>query len=208
MSLKQKTKNFRVWIGDPGGNFFFFSFIFLGVFVYIVYLCRPPEASTWCCVIPGGYPPQDWQSLPCAREELDLNPGLLICSQVCYHWATSPPKLSHFSSPLSHLSSKVEERWPRWKLMMRKTVGQKSGATVPLKKSCYCASFVKASTATSYVFTLWWWGNSFILFTVRLQLCSCTNGITISILFIGFVSIKEQIKWRVYINKYYMYSYI
>ncbi len=48
-------------------KYFFFSFIFLWVFVYIVYLCRPSEASTWYCVIPGGYPPQDWQSLPCAE---------------------------------------------------------------------------------------------------------------------------------------------
>jgi hypothetical protein len=69
---------------------FFFSFIFLWVFVYM-YLCRPSEASTRCCAIPGGYPPQGWQSLPCAGEELDSNPGLLICSQVRYHWATSPP---------------------------------------------------------------------------------------------------------------------
>jgi hypothetical protein len=43
------------------------------------------RASTWYCVIPGGYPPQDWQSLLCAGEELDLNPELLICSQVSYH---------------------------------------------------------------------------------------------------------------------------
>ncbi len=61
--------------------FYFFSFRFLWVFVYL-YLCRPSEASTWYCVIQGGYPPQDWQSLPCAGEELDSNPGLLICSQV------------------------------------------------------------------------------------------------------------------------------
>ncbi len=52
--------------------------IFCGVFVYMEYLCRPSEASTWYCAIPGGYPPQDWQSLPCAGEELDSNPGLLI----------------------------------------------------------------------------------------------------------------------------------
>ncbi len=71
----------------------FFSFTFLGVFLYIVYLCRPSEASTWYCVIPGGYPPEDWQSLPCAGEELDSNPGLLICSQMRYHWATSPPSI-------------------------------------------------------------------------------------------------------------------
>ncbi len=74
----------------------FFLFMFKGFCVYIVYLCRPPEASTWYCVIRGGYPPQDWQSLPCTREELDSNPGLLICSQVRYHWATSPP--DHLSS--------------------------------------------------------------------------------------------------------------
>ncbi len=59
--------------------------------MYIVYLCQPSEASTWYCVIPGGHPPQDWQNLQCAGEELDSNPGLLICSQVRYHWATSPP---------------------------------------------------------------------------------------------------------------------
>ncbi len=72
----------------------FFSYIFLGVFVYIVYLYCPSEASTWYCVIPDGYPPQDWQSLPCAGEELDSDLdsdlGLLIWSQVRYHWATSP----------------------------------------------------------------------------------------------------------------------
>jgi hypothetical protein len=50
---------------------FFFPIYFLEVFVYIVYPCRSSEASTWHCVIPGGYPPQDWQSLPCAGEELD-----------------------------------------------------------------------------------------------------------------------------------------
>ncbi len=58
--------------------FFSFSYIFVGVFVYMEYLCRPSEASTRYWVIPGGYPPQDWQSLPCAGEELDSNPGLLI----------------------------------------------------------------------------------------------------------------------------------
>ncbi len=97
----------------------FFSYIFLGFFVYMDYLCLPSEASTRYCVIPGGYPPQDWQNLPCAGEELDSNPGLLICSQVCYHWATSPPSietpllliepplllLSHLSSLKSHLST-------------------------------------------------------------------------------------------------------
>jgi hypothetical protein len=80
---------------------FFFSYIFLGFFVYM-YLCRPSEASTWYCVIPGGYPPQDWQSLPCAGEELDSNPGLLICSQVRYHWATSPPLLLIWVSGPTH----------------------------------------------------------------------------------------------------------
>ncbi len=69
----------------------FFSYIFLGFFVLTEYLCRPLEASTGYCVIPGGYPPQDWQNLLCAGEELDSNPGLLICSLVHYHWATSPP---------------------------------------------------------------------------------------------------------------------
>ncbi len=66
--------------------------------MYIVYLRRPSEASTWYCVIPGGYPPQDWQSLQCTGEELDSNPGILIFSQVRYFWATSPPSLSHLSS--------------------------------------------------------------------------------------------------------------
>jgi hypothetical protein len=36
---------------------FFFLYIFR-FFVYTVYLCRPSEASTQYCVIPGGYPPQ------------------------------------------------------------------------------------------------------------------------------------------------------
>ncbi len=53
--------------------------------MYMEYLCRPSEASTQFCAIPGGYPPQDWQSLPRTGEELDSNPGLLICSQVRYH---------------------------------------------------------------------------------------------------------------------------
>ncbi len=79
--------------------------------MYIEYLCRPSEASTWYCVIPGGYPPQDWQSSPCAGEELDLNSGLLICSQVCYHWATSPPK--------SHLSSSSTSGARSWVLVFR-----------------------------------------------------------------------------------------
>jgi hypothetical protein len=48
-----------LWLID-----FFFLYIFIGFCVY-VYLCRPSEASTRYCVIPGGYPPQDWQSLPC-----------------------------------------------------------------------------------------------------------------------------------------------
>ncbi len=60
----------------------FLSYIFLGFFfVYTEYHCRPSNASTRYCAIQGGYPPQDWQSLPCAEEELDSNPGLLICSQ-------------------------------------------------------------------------------------------------------------------------------
>ncbi len=46
-----------------------FSYIVLGFFVYTEYLCRPSEASTRYCVILGDYPPQDWQSLPCAGEE-------------------------------------------------------------------------------------------------------------------------------------------
>jgi hypothetical protein len=73
-----------------------FLYIFGGFCVYVLYLCRPSEASTRYCVIPGGYPPQGWQSLPCAGEKLDLNPGLLICSQVRYHWATSPPNITRF----------------------------------------------------------------------------------------------------------------
>jgi hypothetical protein len=45
-------------IGFYQGDDIFFSFIFLWVFVYM-YLCRPSEASTRYCAIPGGYPPQD-----------------------------------------------------------------------------------------------------------------------------------------------------
>jgi hypothetical protein len=45
----------RGWTSD----LFFFSYIFLEVFVHTEYLCRPSEASTRYCVIPGGYPPQD-----------------------------------------------------------------------------------------------------------------------------------------------------
>ncbi len=46
------------------------------------YLCRPSEASTRFCVIPGGYPPQDWQSLPCAGEELDSNSELEFLNKM------------------------------------------------------------------------------------------------------------------------------
>jgi hypothetical protein len=57
----------------------FFSFIFLGFFcVCTEYLCRHLVASTRYCAIPGGYPPQDWQSLPCAGEELGSNPELVF----------------------------------------------------------------------------------------------------------------------------------
>jgi hypothetical protein len=48
------------------GKKFPFRFIFLGFFVYFVYLCRPSEASTCYCAIPGDNPSKDWQSLPCA----------------------------------------------------------------------------------------------------------------------------------------------
>ncbi len=59
---------------------FFFLHIYSGIFVYTEYLCRLSEASTRYCIIPGGYPPQDWQSLPCAGEELDSNPADTIYS--------------------------------------------------------------------------------------------------------------------------------
>jgi hypothetical protein len=39
-------------------SYSFFFLFFKGFFVYM-YLCRPSEASTQYCVIPGGYPPQD-----------------------------------------------------------------------------------------------------------------------------------------------------
>jgi hypothetical protein len=39
-------------------NYFFFLYTFRFFFVYTVYLCRPSEASTQYCVIPGGYPPR------------------------------------------------------------------------------------------------------------------------------------------------------
>ncbi len=74
--------------------------------MYNEYLCRPLEASTQYCAILGGYPPQDWQSLQCAGEELDSNPVLLICSQVHYHWATSPPNWA--TSPPQLLSTHIQ----------------------------------------------------------------------------------------------------
>jgi hypothetical protein len=37
-------------------EFFLYAFI---DFLCILELCRPSEASTWYCPIPGGYPPQD-----------------------------------------------------------------------------------------------------------------------------------------------------
>ncbi len=58
--------------------------------MYMEYLCRPSEASTQFCAIPGGYPPQDCQSLPYAGEELDSNPGLLICSPNTLVYTYSP----------------------------------------------------------------------------------------------------------------------
>ncbi len=69
-------------------NFLLF-FIFRGI-LYNGSLCRPSEASTRYCAILGGYPPQDWQSLLCAGEELDSNP--LICSI-----AMEPPLLLKIS---------------------------------------------------------------------------------------------------------------
>ncbi len=98
-------------------HFLFFLYIFRG-FVYTEYLCCPSEGSTRYCVIPDGYPPQDWWSLPSAGEELDLNPGLLICSQVHYHWATSPPTLSQLSSniepTLLFFASRFDLLWSKY----------------------------------------------------------------------------------------------
>jgi hypothetical protein len=40
--------------------FFFFNFFPLYFYGFLcIYLCRPPEASTRYCAIPGGYPPED-----------------------------------------------------------------------------------------------------------------------------------------------------
>ncbi len=99
---------------SPKNIFFLFLYFFRG-FVYTEYLCRLSDANTQYYAMPGGYAPQDWQSLPCAGEDLDSNPGLLICSQVRYYWATSPPywstspplepPLLHIESPLLHIES-------------------------------------------------------------------------------------------------------
>ncbi len=61
------------------------------------YLCRPSEASTRYCVIPGGYPPQDWQS------------------SVCWGGAGFEPRTTDLQSgalPLSHLSSLMTKMTP------------------------------------------------------------------------------------------------
>ncbi len=94
--VEQEQTVANITIQAERGIFFpYIHTVFIGFFVYTEYLfCRPSEASTWYCVIPGGYPPQEWQSLPCAGEELDSNPGQPICSQSG-------------ALPLNHLSSLV-----------------------------------------------------------------------------------------------------
>ncbi len=89
LGMHTSTKFNRELISLNGLSHWIIFFLYIFLCILTLYLCRPSEASTRYCAIPGGCPPQDWQSLPCAGEELDLNPGLLICSQVCYHWATS-----------------------------------------------------------------------------------------------------------------------
>ncbi len=103
-------------------EYIFFSYIFFGIFVYTEYLCRPSEASTQYCVIPGGYPPQGWQSLLCAGEELVLNPGLLICSQE--------PRTTDLQSEFEYsYDVNLESIWGRF---TRKNRDRKSRATVHL----------------------------------------------------------------------------
>ncbi len=57
--LRHETGTYYKWTAWTAIGKLFFSYIFLGVFVYTEYLCRLSEASTQYCVIPGGYPPQD-----------------------------------------------------------------------------------------------------------------------------------------------------
>ncbi len=101
---------------------FFFPIYFYGFLcICTTYLCRPSEASTRYCVIPGGYPlradrvchvlgrswirTQDyWFAVRCATIEPPL---LLNEPPLLFNWATSPP----FEPPLllmSHLSSLIE----------------------------------------------------------------------------------------------------
>ncbi len=140
----QNSSIFTPWADIPKtSHFLFFSFIFLWVVVYM-YLCRPSEASTRYCVIPGGYPPQDWQSLPCAGEELDSNPGLLICSQVRYHWASLQSgalPLSQFAvrcatiEPFAVRCATIEPRQVRYHWAKSGALPLSQGA-LPLSQRC------------------------------------------------------------------------
>ncbi len=83
------------WVIAEGDRMFLKTFptFFKGFcFVQFVYLCRPSEATTWCCVIPGGIWPQDWQILPCAGEEPDFDPSMLTHSK--WRWSLAPCWLS------------------------------------------------------------------------------------------------------------------
>jgi hypothetical protein len=71
----------------------------LQVFCSSIYVCCLSKASPKFCAIHNGKPPSEGQSLPRAgEEEPDSNMGQLQRSQVCNHWATSPP--IHSSHPL------------------------------------------------------------------------------------------------------------
>ncbi len=71
--------------------------------MYTVYLCRPSEASTRYCAIPGGYSPQDWEFAVCRvgvgfePRTTDLQSGAL--------------PLSHLSSLHPHTTSSLFLQW-------------------------------------------------------------------------------------------------
>ncbi len=92
---------------------------FLKFFLFYVYLCRPSEANTQYCAVLGSNPPKDWQSLPCAGEKPDSNPGLLQFEP----WTTAVRTWNYFNSNLGLLRNteavaKCNQTLAVWKLFL------------------------------------------------------------------------------------------
>ncbi len=87
---------------------FFFLYIFKGFFVYMYCTSAAPQRPAHGTVSSQVATHLRTDSLLCAGEELDSNPGLLICSQMRYHWATSAP----FEPPLLHIEPLLLSKEP------------------------------------------------------------------------------------------------